>query len=371
MQRFRPGPTLIGAMLVFAGVSQAQSLTQPSPSHEVRFQYSTPEVGGALFRTGNGQLRFSTFSSGSSPEASASKRCPVSRWVDIPLVSDGWLKLSFSTLPDQRAMYVNWLDERSEAIDLLTNREVLQRAWRGLKVGFDALSAGTRRPGEVAFVVRMTPADCVYVEEHSFTAQQSRRSITFPVAIHSPGFVGPASTRLTESIVEIAAHETTHALNLYPFNQDRLDWLRRSPPVAPHDPTKPTSMDAEVRAVSVERCLRRMIMPRSIEMEADAIIWRDNRQGFDSKVSDEPTWRIWGETYQREYDLVGARFVDIKTDDELQSLLGRCALYLQRRAIVDGSTVPNNAEKAAAARALHQIRQTTAPIRFQGRVYDY
>lgn len=359
--------SLIGLELLF-GVARAQDAG--SHKTQISFEYSSPEVGGALMRETDGQLVFKTFSVGVGPRVPSGMHCPKGQWTNIDVVTEGWLKLTLAVPPNERVAFSSWLDARSQSETAMTNRELFNRTWRGLQAGFDALSAGLGRPGELRFVIRHTPADCEYVEEIPHSARDARRLVVFPVAVHSPGLLGEASTRIVESIVEIAAHETTHVLNFYPFDDERLRWLLAGPAVAPHDPLRPTSMDAEVRAVLVERCLRRLVMPRSEEMESQAREWRHQRSQFDLKVAAEPTLKIWSEAFQREYEVLGAGFSTARSDLEMRRLLTRCAMYVQRRSEVHGATQPNKREMEAGATALANVRRVTMPIKFLDRQYD-
>jgi hypothetical protein len=352
-----------------ASSSQAQTPSGLAGEHEVSFQFASPETGIAIEPLKDGHALLTTFSVGAAPSAPGNRMCATVDRQTIDLAQDGWLSLTLSVEPRERAAYEKWLEEPSESTDSLTNRAVLQVAWRGLTLGFDALLAKTHRPQRITFALRSVPSDCVYVEQISQVDSQARKSLTFPVAIHSPGLLGPGSTRLIESVVEIAAHETTHAINLYPFDASRVRWLRQSEPVAPHDPNRPTSMEAEVRAVAVERCLRRLVMPRSVEMESDALTWLQDRRSFDAKVASEPALKIWGEVFRREHQAAGQDFPFAASDQALTAALKDCAMYLQRRGHVTASALPRPQEAAAAKATLEQLRRNASVIRFAGRQY--
>jgi hypothetical protein len=172
---------------------------------------------------------------------------------------------------------------------------------------------------------------------------------------------------LIEAIFELAAHETTHVINLYPFTANRVRWLRSPPLVATHDAQRPTTMDAEVRAVSVERCLRQAIMPRSIDLEADATAWLNDHSAFVARISREPELAIWDEVFRRQFALVGTSFIATKNDLDLEALFSQCAMYLQRTGRIDSNTVPNATERGVARIALRNIRTIAAPIRLRER----
>jgi hypothetical protein len=129
-------------------------------------------------------------------------------------------------------------------------------------------------------------------------------------------------------------------------------------------------MDAEVRAVSVERCLRQAIMPRAIDSESDALMWRNDRPAWDARLGKEPALAIWSETFKRQSTLVGRSFVATREDADLERLFGQCAMYIRRTSAIDAAALPDPKERQAGKLALRQIRNKIATIYFRDRVYS-
>ena len=367
-RRVRRGGLSLAALVV--ACCQAQGIPQAATSNALGVAYSTPEVGARFAADSDGEVHeIYTYTVGASPQAPANSVCAATEWAEIPVRTDGWLTLRFFVPVDQREAYVRWLGFRSNARHAWSNGELLKRAWSALQRGFGTLAGGAGRPDKVEYWVRMTPTDCYYVEQRRHSVADARRAVRFPVAIHAPGLLGPASDSMIAAMFEIAAHETTHVINLYPFTRKRLDWLRSGTRAEAHDTNSPTSMDAEVRAVSVERCLRQAILPRSVDQEVNAKMWRDERAAFNARLVNEPALAIWDETFQRQYALIGRDFVATKPGVGLETLLGQCALLLRRHGTIDPSARPKQAERVAGIYALKAIRRVTPTILFRDRIY--
>ncbi|RQP25852.1 hypothetical protein DZC73_02025 [Albitalea terrae] len=308
-----------------------------------------------------------TYTIGAAPGVAEATRCKSTRFVDIPVVVDRWLQLTFSVPRDQRAAYVAWLNATSEDVNVKSNEQLLKGAWHALASGFDALAGHDGRPRVIRYVVRMTPADCTYIEKMQFTPSSAKRQLVFPIAVHAPGLLGPASASVIQSLFEVTAHETTHAFDIYPYSVERLKWLKSSEPVAAHDPASPMNLNAEIRAVSVERCLRRLIMPRPEGFDYLASLWLEHRTEFQLKVQQEPRLRIWERTFEREQSLVGPNILSNR-DEDVVRLLGQCAIYMQDKDTVD-SYAASGAGQLAAAKVFRNVRSSWAPVHFKD--YSY
>ncbi len=312
-----------------------------------------------------------TFSLAAGPGVEARIDCPAAQRERTPVSEDGWFRLALETDADAAASYRAWLDAPSLAEGPeMSHRELLQRLWRALATGIDALRGARGRPAEIEFVVHVVPADCVSEPHVVHTPQQALQRVTFPLAFHAPAMLEPAfATTLLWHLVEVASHETVHLLQDYPFTRRRLDEIRRiggreAQLDGPH-----TSVPHELHARMVDRCLRQAILPNDWNGDRVAQMWRDRRASFREHAAGDPFEDMYDELYRRQQRMLGRAFVNTHRDEDMHTLFGYCAMYLRLGPPVPASARPTRADRARGAEALRRMREVSGPIRLKGGLY--
>jgi hypothetical protein len=358
--------SLLGIALTVLCRAQDHPSSQPAAAVTA---YSSPEVAIDIERSDLGVVAVGAHTVAGAPGIAEAARCKPIQFVDLPVVADRWLQLTLSVPRDQRADHAAWLKAISEAVGGKSNEQLLKESWHALASGFDALAGHGGRPRVLRYVVRITPDDCTYTERMRFKPWSARRQLVIPIAVHAPGLLGPASASLIQSLFEMAAHETTHVFDLYPYSVERLKWLQSSEPVIAHDPTSPTSLHAEIRAVSVEHCFRRLIMPRPDGFDYLAGLWLEHKAEFKLKLQQEPSLRIWEQVFEREQSLVGPN-ISSNHDEDTIRLLSQCAIYMRHRQAVDAYPPPGDSDHAVAMNVFKRIRSSWAPVHFKDYSYS-
>lgn len=312
-----------------------------------------------------------TFSVAHGPDAQGREECPLTHRERTPVQVDGWLTLSLETDAGAAEAYRTWLDAPSAVADAdLTHRELLQRIWRALAVGIDALRGIRARPENLEFVVHVVPANCVSSPRVVHTPEQALQRVSFPLAFHAPAMLEPefASTLLWY-LVEVASHETVHLIQDHPFSRAKLEEIRRIGGLAFERSGQHASMAHELHARMVDRCLRQAVLPNDWNGDRVAQMWRDRRASFWAHAAGDPFARMYDELFRRQQRILGRHFVNTTHEHDLQTLFGWCAMYLRKGPPVPSTASPTRADVARGSEALRRIREVTPPLRFRSGLY--
>lgn len=324
-----------------------------------------------FYRGTNGHIRLDTASAVHGPDlSSAATPCPPRASAHTPVVSESWMRLAFEVGRDDEALLEQWLDNTTATTSGITNRVMLQRIWSALAVGIEHLRGARGRPQIVEFVVQIGPVDCLRVSRVSHSQAQAQEKLSFPLTFHTPAFLRPDNTADDiYELVNIATHELVHILQDHPFSMTRLRQVLRSPRLPSSGPHPEVSLGYELHARMVDHCLRQAIVPDDWNRDRLAQTWRDRRPEFWSLVGTDPFGKMYDTFFSRQQRILGTQFVGQPDDRGLETLFGYCALYLRRDPPVLASTRPSHDDIERGRAAWRAVREVTAPIRFQRRLY--
>lgn len=333
-----------------------------------------PTAGSMLLRSDKGaEMLFITETAVRGDGVPDHQRCGQLEWRTLPVKSDGWLTLDLSVSPAQEKEFADWLEQASPAQQEMSNAALIRRFVSATEAALDVFSADLPHPRQIRHHVRITPKDCLYIEADRHSVQRARDVVDFPIAFHYPAMRDSVGAPfLLTFLFELVVHETVHVLQLFPYDDIRLDWLTRSRPAKLPGHVIPISIEAEIRALMIDRCIRQAAVPGDWNHERPAQTWRDRRELYRALMKDElPAFRaVREEFFARQARILGSRFVNAHKDAELEKLFPHCAMYFRRPGVVKQGDRPSKEEILIGHKALSAIRRVTAPILFKSLVYD-
>jgi hypothetical protein len=287
-----------------------------------------------------------------------------------------WLHLDLAYHDEFDSDLKRWLASAAPLQDAdKSNLKLLKDLTAGAELAF-GIWAGSRRPTQIRYVIRLVRDDCVYQEQVLTSAVQARRQITFPIAFRAGDVLDPKSINdwFASLVFGMLAHETTHVVQAYPFGPRSLV------PTEPSDrlkveevPGVHNSLRKEKGAYFVEHCLRMALLPASWHEELQARLWRDRRDWYAAVRKRQADTRIAAveeKLFAALQRLVGPDFFGPKGIENLPQLMPACARAL-RFPDEDVSTLqPDDVDKAKGRRVLTALRKISKPKYWKYQQYD-
>ena len=319
-----------------------------------------------------GATRVVTFTQVTPPGADRNAPCPEQDRQTLTLSSSSWVGVVLSVPYDQMALYKEWLERPSEATIAASNGELLSRLARAYGEGIDKLGgAMLARPQQVDFVIYTSPSNCSFRMKVVHESAQAAKRLTFPIAVHDPGLLDDKTgDTLIQYISEVIAHELVHVVQLHPFGPGQLRRIRQSRPFNLPNERMPMSLELELRARMIDRCLRQATMPGDWNDERLGQMWRDDRSQYRRWLQGDPYRPLHDELFARQFRILKERMVDTRADADLRPLFGHCAMYMQRPGLIPLKAKPNTSELRNGLAALEAIRGITEPILFRNQIYN-
>lgn len=354
------------ALLILTGASDAETRSFSVTSPAAGFQFSIDDGSG-------GELMLLAHGRSNVVGSTLHPACPPRTWQVQPLVQGRWLSLSLATSNTEQAARIgSWLDAPLSALRPAGSaREFLRRSVLALDAGLGALAPVRGRPGQLQFVLHLSEGDCQLGVQQEMTAAQAREMLTFPLAASEAvlrmEMIG--DLQLLE-VLRIMVHESAHMLQMYPYDAQRALSHQQGRPFQLHGDHAILSLDVELGALMVERCLMQGMAPEPRYAELHAMAWRDRPSVFHLDMTDPGMRRMYAEHFENQRRVLGKSFVGVRDDARLAKLFAFCAMALARDSSLRDQT-PDETETARGLTALRALRGwVTEPYIVEGMDYS-
>lgn len=349
------------ALIALSMTAAAGTVTIPFPQPQAGIHLVPAELG-----PGTSLLTYGAVGSSDRKEFTP---CSEGATETVVVADESWMGLSLAVRPADREQAVQWLSSVAQVTQDLTVGDLLRRIWRAQARAFDVLAGPRGRPRRIEYVLHLLGAGCDGVEKVVTPGTQARRQVTFPIPLVLQSALDPElQPTLVYRLLELTAHETAHLLQLHPFDQRRLAWLRSAGAQAIETSHLQVSMEAELGALYVDRCVRQAILPNDWNEEFLARAWRERQDLFEASVPDLAYRRLYDRFFHGQAAILGSRFVGGWGEGELEALFPYCAMWLMRDEAAEGR-LPTLQETRRGLAALASIRAVTPALRWHRRPY--